>query len=93
LINPGNVCRHELTGLAVKVESSTNSFQNNISGRIVDETKNMLVIHTGTGLKKVQKIGAVFQIHLPDDTLVRVDGSVLASQPEKRISMRIKNPR
>lgn len=93
MITPGNICRHELIGLYATVERSTNSFQDGISGRIADETKNMLVIFSGKGLKAVQKKGAVFSMRLPDDTLVRVDGSVLVAQPEKRISMRIRKPR
>jgi ribonuclease P protein subunit POP4 len=53
----------------------------------------MLVISSESGLKKVQKKGAAFDITLPDETRIRVDGSVLVMQPEKRISMRIKNLR
>lgn len=90
MITPENICRHELIGLRASVERSTNLFQAGISGRIADETKNMLLIFSGKRLKAVQKKGAVFRIHLPDDTLIRVDGSVLVTQPEKRISMRIK---
>ncbi|MBP2133163.1 ribonuclease P protein subunit POP4 [Methanomicrobium sp. W14] len=93
MITPRNVLRHELIGLKAEVFSSTNPFQAGISGTVVDETKNMLVIRSERGLKKVQKKGAVFDIELPDETQVRVDGSVLIMQPEKRISMRIKNLR
>ncbi|WP_421910021.1 ribonuclease P protein component 1 [Methanolacinia petrolearia] len=93
MITPGNVCRHELIGLKAAVERSTNPSQVGISGIVADETKNMLVIFSGDRLKAVQKKGAVFRMHLPDDTLVRVDGSVLVAQPEKRISMRIRKPR
>jgi len=93
VITPGNICRHELIGLRAAVERTSNPFQERISGIVADETKNMLVIFSGERLKAVQKKGAVFRMHLPDDTLVRVDGSVLIAQPEKRISMRIKKPR
>jgi len=93
LINPQNVCRHELIGLEAKVSHSSNPKQTGISGLIVDETKNMFVICSEGSLKKVQKKGAAFDLLLPDETLVRVDGSVLVMQPERRISMRIKNLR
>ncbi|MBP5083069.1 MAG: ribonuclease P protein component 1 [Methanomicrobium sp.] len=93
MITPRNVCRHELLGLKTFVFSSTNPNQVGICGLIVDETKNMLVISSESGLKKVQKKGAAFDITLPDETRIRVDGSVLVMQPEKRISMRIKNLR
>lgn len=93
MITPENICRHELIGLEAAVERSTNPSQEGISGRIADETRNMLVIFSGVRLKAVQKKGAVFRMRLPDDTQVRVDGSVLVTQPEKRISMRIRKPR
>ncbi|MDD4127559.1 MAG: ribonuclease P protein component 1 [Methanomicrobium sp.] len=93
MINPQNVCRHELIGLEAKVSNSTNPKQIGITGIIADETKNMLIIHSEGSLKKVQKKGAAFDLLLPDETLIRVDGSVLVMQPEKRISMRIKNLR
>ena len=93
MISPQNVIRHELTGLRVRVVSSSNPAQIGLSGVIVDETKNMLVIRTRRGIKNVQKHLAVFDLHLPDDTLVRVDGSVLVMAPEKRISMRVTRKR
>ncbi len=93
MITPQNVIRHELIGLEVRVARSSNPAQTGISGLIVDESRNMLVIHTICGVKKIQKKYAAFDLRLPDDTLVRVDGSVLVMQPENRISMRIKKLR
>lgn len=93
MITLQNVCMHELIGLEAKVSRSTNPKQIGISGVIVDETKNMFTINSEGGLKKVQKKGAYFDIKLPDEARVRVDGSVLIMQPEKRISMQIKNLR
>jgi ribonuclease P protein subunit POP4 len=91
MITPQNVIRHELIGLRVKVVKSSNPVQDGIEGTIVDETKNLLVIMTPRGVKRVQKKFTVFELHLPDDTRVRVDGSVLVMQPDKRVSMRIKH--
>ncbi|WOF15510.1 ribonuclease P protein component 1 [Methanoplanus sp. FWC-SCC4] len=93
MITPQNVCRHELIGLEIYISNSTNPSQIGITGIIVDESKNLLTIHSGNGLKKVQKTGLKIDLHLPDETRLRVDGSVLVMQPEKRISMRIKNLR
>jgi len=93
LITPQNVVRHELIGLKVRVTRSSNPAQTGISGLIVDESRNMLVINTICGVKKIQKKYAAFDLRLPDDTLVRVDGSVLVMRPENRISMRNKNLR
>jgi ribonuclease P protein subunit POP4 len=90
MTSPQNVIRHELIGLFATVVASSNPSQVGIEGTIVDETKNMLVIRTRSGIKNIQKKYSVIELRLPDDTRVRVDGSVLVMQPEKRISMRIK---
>ncbi len=90
MITPQNVIRHELIGLHVRVVRSSNPRQAGISGIIVDESRNMLVIMTRNGIRRIQKKFSLFELHLPDDTRVVVDGSVLVLQPEKRISMRIK---
>jgi ribonuclease P protein subunit POP4 len=86
MITAGNILRHELIGLPVEVAHATNPAQEGIAGRIVDETRNMLVIETSRGIKKVGKAHATFRITLPDGTVVEVSGSALVSQPERRIS-------
>jgi ribonuclease P protein subunit POP4 len=93
MITPQNVIRHELIGLRVRVADSSNPGQIGIEGTIVDESKNMLVIMTREGPKRIQKRYALFDLCLPDDTLVRVDGSILVMQPEKRTGMRIRKLR
>ncbi len=93
MITPQNVIRHELIGLRVRVADSSNPRQIGIEGTIVDETKNMLVIMTREGQKRIQKRYATFDLRLPDDTRVRVDGSILVMQPEKRTGMRIRKLR
>jgi len=93
MITPQNICRHELVGLYVKIHSSSNPAQIGIEGVITDETKQMLIISTRGGSRSILKSGTHLDLNLPDDTLVRVDGSVLVMLPEKRVSMRIRNPR
>lgn len=90
MITPQNVIRHELIGLRVRVADSPNPRQLGLGGTVIDETKHMLVIMTRNGVKRIQKKFTLFELHLPDDTHVIVDGSVLVMQPEKRIGMRIK---
>lgn len=90
MIRPQNIIRHDLIGLDVVVADSSNPFLVGLHGRVVDETRNMIHIMTGDGLKKVQKRSTAFMFRLPDDTSVLVDGSALETQPERRIVMRIK---
>lgn len=86
MITAGNILRHELIGLPVEVVQAANPAQVGIAGRIVDETRNMLVIETPRGEKRIGKAHAIFRIKLPDGTVVDVSGSALVSRPEKRIS-------
>jgi ribonuclease P protein subunit POP4 len=86
MITAGNILRHELIGLPVEVVHAPNPAQEGIAGRIVDETRNMLVIETSRGTKRVGKAHVTFRLTLPDGTVVDVSGSALVSQPEKRIS-------
>jgi len=90
MISPQNVLRHELIGLDVLVARASNPGHVGVSGRIIDETRNTLVILTGRGEKRIPKRFSVFRLRLPDGTTVDVDGSSLETQPERRISMRIR---
>jgi ribonuclease P protein subunit POP4 len=90
MISPQNIHRHELIGLDVLVREASNPCSAGISGRIIDETRNMLVIVGESGVKRVQKKGTVFLIRLPDGVLVEIEGSVLVMAPEKRINLQLK---
>lgn len=91
-ITPQNLIYHELIGLDVTVKESTNPSQIGITGRVVDETKNTLLIETERGERRVQKKYTTFHFHLPEFT-VSVCGNLLHSQPENRIKNRVKRNR
>lgn len=90
---PDNIARHELIGLLVEVDGSSNSGLAGISGRIVDETRNTFLIETQRGIKRVPKAGRSLNIAMPDGQKVRVLGNVLISSPENRINKKIKGSR
>ena len=87
MISSRNVLRHELIGLDVLVSGATNPGQRGLSGRIIDETRNLLVIETKNGIKRIAKMYSKFQVSLPSRELVEIDGSVLVLAPEKRINL------
>jgi len=89
-MTPENLVKHELIGLVVEVADSTNPSLTGISGRVVDETRNTLVVETDGGEKRVPKACARFTFTLPDGRRARVEGLVLESQPENRINKRVK---
>ncbi|HHI30302.1 ribonuclease P [Methanosarcinales archaeon ex4572_44] len=83
-ITPYNLIYHELIGLNLAVARSTNPSQERISGMVVGETKNTLMIDTGCGEKQIQKKHNIFHFNL-EDQVVSVAGSLLVSRPENRI--------
>jgi ribonuclease P protein subunit POP4 len=87
MINPRNVLRHELIGLDVLIVHATNPASRGITGQIIDETRNLLIINTCTGIKKIPKKTGVFRVTLPDGTIVDVQGSALVMAPEKRVNL------
>jgi ribonuclease P protein subunit POP4 len=92
-ISTYNLIFHELIGLFTEVIKSTNPSIENIRGKVVGETKNMLIVETYDQCEKmVQKAGSTFLFHI--STLrgntrvteqVKVNGNLLLSQPENRI--------
>jgi len=92
-LTPENLTRHELIGLDVLVEASTNPSQVGISGRIVDETRNTFLLETGRKVLRISKSNTSLIFTLPEGNRVLVSGSVLISQPENRIQKRMQRTR
>jgi len=87
MISSQNVLRHELIGLDILVSGAANPAQNGISGRVIDETKNLLVIETPSGVRRIPKMHSIFRVCLPSRETVEIDGSVMVLAPEKRINL------
>jgi ribonuclease P protein subunit POP4 len=87
MISPQNVLRHELIGLDILVSVAKNPLHKGLCGSIIDETKNLLIIETPRGIKRIPKMHSRFQLHLPGSDIVEIDGSVMVLAPEKRISL------
>ncbi|MBU0536385.1 MAG: ribonuclease P protein subunit [Nanoarchaeota archaeon] len=76
------ITKDELIGLDVEVIGSKNKSDIGIKGKIIDETKNCLVINTKNGEKKMIKENIIIKI--PEKGL-KLDGKLLANRPEDRI--------
>ncbi len=87
MISPQNVLRHELIGLDILVSGAANPKQRGLSGRVIDETKNLLVIETPKGVRRIPKVHSTFVVRLPGRETVEIDGSVMVLAPEKRINL------
>jgi len=88
-IAPQNIAKHELVGLSTHIVESRDPNHVCTKGTILGETKEMIKIDTGLGTKVVPKTICVFDITLPDGTVVRIDGGLLKGKPEDRMKKRL----
>ena len=90
MITPENLVRHELIGLRVRIVANANKSLVGVSGRIVDETRNMLVIEKADGEEvSVPKETGIFSLEV-GRAWVKVDGRVLVGRPEDRIKKKFR---
>ena len=83
-----SIVQDEFIGLEIKISKSSNPNIVGISGKVVDETRNTLVILHKGERKVIVKDIAVFDFIMPDATIVRIDGKVIRGRPEDRIKKR-----
>jgi ribonuclease P protein subunit POP4 len=88
-ITPRNILRHELIGLEARVIRDSNPSNVFISGKVIDETRNTLVIRHGEKAKRIAKKDAVFLLRLPGRD-VEVEGRALVGRPEDRVKRKLK---
>ena len=84
------ILQSELIGLNAKVTKSSNRNSIGISGKVIDETRNTLVIRQNDDNKTIQKETTTFQFTLPGGTVIEVEGNALIGRPEDRVK---KKPR
>jgi ribonuclease P protein subunit POP4 len=89
-ITAKNLLRHELIGLETKVVRDDNPCNISIRGRIIDETRNTIIIQQGENSKSIVKQKTVLRFKLPDGVLVDVEGSFLVGRPEDRVKRKMK---
>ena len=85
-----DIIRDELIGTEAKVAKSRHSGYIGISGRIIDETRNTLMIMHEGKRKAVVKESAVFHFRFFDGTVVEIDGKLLVGRTQDRLKKRIR---
>jgi len=78
-----NLRKHELIGLQVEIVRATDPGLVGLGGRVVDETRNMLVVVTGGKEKMIPKQGSRFRFDVPGEP--EVEGDEIRFRPEDRI--------
>jgi len=84
-VEPSNILRHELIGLRLRVLKSSSRGNAGLHGRVLDESRNMIILDTVKGRKMVPKKDAVFEFTLQNGASTRVDGRLLVGRPEDRL--------
>jgi len=79
-----NILRHELTGLNIKIIDSKNKYNTGITGTIIDETKETLVIKQKNTKKRLFKKNITFQTKI-NNQMATIKGEKLIDKPFKRI--------
>ena len=85
-----SILQHELIGLNARVVKSLHPNYVGIAGRVIDETRNTLVIQYENERKIVAKSVVVFYFTMPDGTVVEINGKVIVGRPEDRIKKRFR---
>ncbi len=78
-----NLRKHELIGLQVEVLRATDPGQVAVSGLVVDETRNLLVVETGGVEKRIPKQGSRFRFQIQGG--IEVEGDEIRFRPEDRV--------
>lgn len=80
-----NILFHELIGLRATIIESTDETLKDLSGEIIDETKQTIRIRSEQGLKIIPKGNVTFRVVMPDGQSVIVSGKKIMYRPEDRI--------
>ena len=85
MLAPKNIIQHELIGLNLKVKESTSMFYKKISGKVIDETKNMLAVSHIGKKKYLPKNTSKFCFILSDGEQIEINGEKLVGRPHDRV--------
>lgn len=89
MISP-SILQHEFIGLKVKVVKSSQPHYLGITGMVVDETRNTLVVKHKKQYKTIVKDVATFHFTTSDGTVVEIDGRVIVERPQGRVKKRVR---
>lgn len=84
------VLQYELIGLNAKVVKSSHPSYVGIEGRVINETRNTIVITHGNRNKTIVKNTAVFHFTMPNGTIVKINGKAIVGRPEDRIKKKLR---
>lgn len=87
---PKNLIYHALIGLVVEITNSSDRKSIGLKGKVIDETKNLIVIDLAgqsenkTKKIKIQKISSIFKFYLEGGQTKIIEGKEICFRPEER---------
>ena len=86
-----SITQGDFIGREARIINSRNRALVGVSGKVVDETRNMFTImDRDKKRRQVVKDLTIFHFNLPDGTVIEVEGRLLNARPEDRIKKRIR---
>ncbi len=80
-----NILFSTFVGLHVEIARSSQQDMVGLRGKVVDETKNLIIIEKEDGKEiKIQKVSSVFRFTLDDGEKIDVEGKRIAFRPHER---------
>jgi ribonuclease P protein subunit POP4 len=86
MITAHNIVAHELIGLDVEITKKDNCVDSKLYGKIVFETKNMILLNTSFGIRRVPKAIVKKARFFLSDGGCFISGISLIGRPEDRVS-------
>jgi ribonuclease P protein subunit POP4 len=86
MITAHNIVAHELIGLDVEITKKDNIVDSKLYGKIVFETKNMILLNTSFGIIRVPKAIVKKARFFLSDGGCFISGISLIGRPEDRVS-------
>ena len=90
MTGPVTIIQCEFIGLNARIVKSSNPSYVGISCKVIDETRNTLVIRHKNQDKTISKETTVFHFTLDDDTVVEIEGNIIVGRSEDRMKKRLK---
>ena len=84
-----DIPRLELIGKELEVIDADNPSLIGIKGKVIDETKNMLIIETNNETKKLVKKQVTIKTNIEGKTFT-IKGEILQGRPEERLKKKIR---
>jgi ribonuclease P protein subunit POP4 len=86
MTSPENLLAHEIIGLGATIVESTDPTLKGVSGTVVFETRNTILIRTNTTVKQIAKKAAKMIEIRTHHGVCFISGSSMIGRPEDRVS-------